>query len=204
MRHRCTGSLSAKKEEAMSIETFEQICRKGAVRSTNCGTVPLGKEISYYCISELEKLGYCPAFDRTASYAQGTVPVLLTAHLDTVFAKPMHTIHRKENILSSPQGIGGDDRCGVYMVLELIQEFHCSVLFTTYEEADGMDSGSMFDLVKNNNVPFTDIRFIMAFDRPGNREVSFYEINNTQFENYILGDGFYTKKESEGVSDIRF
>lgn len=44
------------------------------------------------------------------------VPVLLVAHLDTVHESPVRTIctSQQGNILMSPQGIGGDDRCGVY------------------------------------------------------------------------------------------
>ena len=39
--------------------------------------------------------------------------------------------------MMSPQGIGGDDRAGVYMILRLIQDLHCHVLFCEAEETGG-------------------------------------------------------------------
>ena len=47
---------------------------------------------------------------------RGTAPVLLVAHLDTVHTEPVKQICASDdgNILMSPQGIGGDDRCGVF------------------------------------------------------------------------------------------
>lgn len=37
----------------------------------------------------------------------------------------------------SPQGIGGDDRCGVFMVLQIIRSVNCHVLFCEDEETGG-------------------------------------------------------------------
>ena len=52
---------------------------------------------------------------------QGESPILLVAHLDTVHKEPVQVIctSRKGNILMSPQGIGGDDRCGVYALASI-------------------------------------------------------------------------------------
>ena len=49
---------------------------------------------------------------------KGKAPILLVAHLDTVHTEPVKDICMTEdrNILMSPQGIGGDDRCGVYAI----------------------------------------------------------------------------------------
>lgn len=47
---------------------------------------------------------------------RGEAPIMLVAHLDTVHKTPVKHICKTQNggILMSPQGIGGDDRCGVY------------------------------------------------------------------------------------------
>ena len=49
-------------------------------------------------------------------FAKGTFPVLIVAHLDTVHKKLPSIIEYDltQNIISSPNGIGGDDRCGDY------------------------------------------------------------------------------------------
>ena len=46
---------------------------------------------------------------------RGEAPIMLVAHLDTVHKAPVKHICKTQNggILMSPQGIGGDDRCGV-------------------------------------------------------------------------------------------
>ena len=57
-------------------------------------------------------------------FANGTFNVLLVAHLDTVHEKSPQTFMYDENdeILSSPEGIGGDDRNGVITILEIIKK----------------------------------------------------------------------------------
>ncbi|MBQ3451584.1 MAG: hypothetical protein IJG32_04910, partial [Selenomonadaceae bacterium] len=72
----------------------------------------------------------------------GQAPIMLVAHLDTVHEKPVHDIciSADGNILMSPQGIGGDDRCGVFALVKI---FHAAqikpwLLFTTDEEIGGI------------------------------------------------------------------
>ena len=47
-------------------------------------------------------------------YYKGTFPVLLCAHMDTVHKELPRTMVYANGTLSSPQGIGGDDRCGSF------------------------------------------------------------------------------------------
>ena len=51
----------------------------------------------------------------------GQAPVMLVAHLDTVHSQRVHDICKSDdgNILMSPQGIGGDDRCGVFALIKI-------------------------------------------------------------------------------------
>lgn len=68
-------------------------------------------------------------------YAKGKLPVLMTAHLDTVFTNlpSDETIIEEDGIISSPEtGLGADDRAGVYGILQLL-EYKPYVLFTTDE-----------------------------------------------------------------------
>lgn len=51
---------------------------------------------------------------------KGVAPVMLVSHLDTVHEQPVRDICTSAdgNILMSPQGIGGDDRCGCYALVK--------------------------------------------------------------------------------------
>ena len=84
----------------------------------------------------------------------------------------------------SPQGIGGDDRCGVYMVLEVIKKLKCHVLFTEDEEVGcvGASKFSLTDVCKNLN---GKINFIVEFDRKNERDAVFYQLDNLEFETFI-------------------
>ena len=75
-------------------------------------------------------------------FAKGTFPVLLVAHLDTVHKKLPSIIEYDltQDIISSPNGIGGDDRCGVYMIFKILKKFNCSVLFCEFDRAHANDA----------------------------------------------------------------
>ena len=124
-------------------------------------------------------------------YAQGTFPVLLVAHLDTVHTQLPQSIiyNKKKGQLSSPQGIGGDDRCGVYMILEIIKEYNCSVLFCEEEEsgAIGADKFTKSKLAKN-----LEFNYIIELDRRGKNDAVFYDCDNKDFEEFITKDYYKT------------
>lgn len=132
-------------------------------------------------------------------YAQGTFPVLLVAHLDTVHkqAPTKFVYDTKKDALSSPQGIGGDDRCGVYMIHEIVKKFNCSVLFCEDEEigAIGADKFTKSELSKN-----LEFNYIIELDRKGNNDAVFYDCDNEDFEKFITKDFYKTSWGS--FSDI--
>ena len=70
-------------------------------------------------------------------YSPGTIPILLCAHLDTVHKETPKSIVYEQGRMSSPEGIGGDDRCGVYMILNIIKNYNCHVCFFEDEEYGG-------------------------------------------------------------------
>lgn len=125
-------------------------------------------------------------------YAQGTFPVLLVAHMDTVHKTlPVNLELDKESMtLSSPQGIGGDDRCGIYMILQIIKRFPCSVLFTEDEEI-GCVGARKF--AKQPWVKDLQFNYMIELDRAGWNDAVFYDCDNKDFEQFILQNFFELK-----------
>ena len=124
-------------------------------------------------------------------YAQGNFPVLLVSHLDTVHKELPKTIVYDKNLgtISSPQGIGGDDRSGVYMILEIIKKFNCSVLFCEDEEIGGIGAGKF---TKSNLASELDFNYIIEFDRANANDAVFYSCANDEFEEFITRDFYKT------------
>lgn len=126
-------------------------------------------------------------------YAQGDFPVLLVAHLDTVHVKQT----KKEDLrydfesmaVGSIKGIGGDDRCGVYMIFEIIKKHKCSVLFCEDEEI-GMIGARKF--AKSTLAKSLSFNYIIEFDRKGHNDAVFYDCDNPEFEEFITQEFFKT------------
>ena len=132
-------------------------------------------------------------------YAQGTFPVLLVAHLDTVHKElPTQFFYDEiQGALSSPQGIGGDDRCGVYMIFKVLEKYNCSVLFCEDEEI-GCVGAEKF--IKSNTAKNLEFNYIIEFDRKGSNDAVFYECANNKFEEFITKEFYKTAYGS--FSDI--
>lgn len=139
--------------------------------------------------TELIENGYAVRKQRGFLYAEGTVPVLLVAHLDTVHRTQPETICYSADgtVMMSPQGIGGDDRAGVYMILRLIQRVHCHALFCEDEETGGHGARAF---TKSGIKP--DVNYIVELDRMGSNDAVFYNCMNEQFEQHICSFGFQT------------
>ena len=132
-------------------------------------------------------------------FAQGTVPVLLVAHLDTVHKELPKSVYYDPALgaISSPEGIGGDDRAGVYILLEVIKKFNCSVLLCEDEEIGTVGATKFVatDLAKG-----LTFNYIIEFDRKGSNDAVFYDCDNKDFETFITKEYF---KTAEGIySDI--
>jgi len=137
---------------------------------------------------------------------KGDAPVMLVAHLDTVHAETVKTICRSDdgNILMSPEGIGGDDRCGVYALTKIFEMSAVKpfLLFTCDEETGGEGAEMFCKLYRQNKFPplFDSLKMIVEIDRRGSNDAVYYGCDNTQFENYITSKGFVTAYGS--FSDI--
>ena len=136
-------------------------------------------------------------------YAAGTFPVLLVAHLDTVHDLLPSKVYYDANAQAfyCDEGIGGDDRCGVYMIFEVLKKFNCSVLFCEDEEI-GMVGARKFiktDLAKSL-AESSAFNYIIEFDRKGHNDAVFYECDNEEFEEFITEEFYKTAYGS--FSDI--
>lgn len=154
-------------------------------------------ELKTAAARELEQLGYSTETADGYVYAKGEIPVLLVAHLDTVHRERVKEIFYSKdgNLLLSPEGIGGDDRCGVYIIFQVIQQHRCHVLFCEDEEIGAIGARAF---AKGNITP--DVNYIIEVDRRGSDDAVFYDCDNPDFTDFICGFGFNEKKGS--FSDI--
>ena len=169
------------------IKTFANICKMSQ------------KNLKKYVSKELKKTYSDVTVGDGFVYAQGTFPVLLVAHLDTVHKALPNHIYFDENkdALYSPTGIGGDDRCGVYMIFEVIKKFNCSVLFCEDEESGMIGAGKFTKTDLSKSLEFN---YIIEFDRKGSNDAVFYDCDNDEFEKFITKEFYKTAYGS--FSDI--
>ena len=154
-----------------------------------------------YTVCRLEERGYARKITKTKDYvfAQGNIPVLLVAHLDTVHKQlPEVYYDREKEVLWSPQGIGGDDRCGVYAILKICEHCNPYVLFTTDEEIGSKGAEKFVKEIDEKTMK--KINFMIEIDRRGYNEAVFYDCGNEDFKNMILSYGF--EEEFGSFSDI--
>ena len=166
---------------------FEDICRMSQ------------KKLKKYVKNQLKETHENVISEDGFVYAQGKFPVLLVAHLDTVHINLPTTIIHDGDKISSPNGIGGDDRCGVYMILEIIKKYHCSVLFCEDEEKGCIGAGKFIETELARELQ-GQFNYIIEFDRKGKNDAVFYDCGNAEFEEFITKEYFAT---AEGIfSDI--
>ena len=148
-------------------------------------------------VSELKALGYRPKSRKGFLYAPGEVPVMLIAHLDTVHRQLVQNICYTPDgtVMMSPEGIGGDDRAGVYMILRILQDANCHVLFCEDEETGGLGA-RRFE--RSGIRP--EVNYLVELDRHGANDAVFYGCTNREFARFVCGFGFM---ENRGTfSDI--
>lgn len=154
-------------------------------------------ELKKALMIELNALGYRTRTQKGFVYAKGSVPVMLVAHMDTVHKTPVKTICYSPDgkIAMSPEGIGGDDRAGVHMILEIVKKHKCHVLFCEDEEIGGIGA-SVF--AKSGIKP--DVNYIVELDRRGKNDAVFYDCDNPDFTRFVCGFGF--EEDMGSFSDI--
>ena len=92
--------------------------------------------------------------------------------------------------MMSPQGIGGDDRCGVYIILSLLKQLSVRphILFTMDEEIGGIGAKAFAGYIANNKI--LNLKYIVEYDRKGNNDAVFYDCDNDDFTNFVEKFGF--------------
>ena len=134
-------------------------------------------------------------------YAVGDIPIALVAHMDTVWDKPPSYVFYDSdcNVMWSPQGLGADDRAGIFAILKIIMHgFRPHVIFTADEEIGGLGAEALAKIP----CPFKDLRYIIELDRQGIDDCVFYQCGNEKFKDYI--ETFDFKRAIGSFSDISF
>lgn len=132
--------------------------------------------------------------------AVGDIPVGLVAHLDTVFKHQPEDIYydRVKNVMWSPDGLGADDRAGVYSIMQIIKAgLKPTVILTADEELGCLGATKLSEDFEN--AP-TELKYIIELDRRGSNDCVFYDCNNPDFDEYVESFGFITNFGS--FSDI--
>lgn len=169
---------------------FEKICKKSQA------------DVKKYVERRLKETHELIISEDGFVYAQGSFPVLLVAHMDTVHDVLPYLINHKKDekgndIISSPMGIGGDDRCGIYMIFQVLKRFNCSVLFCEDEEIGTVGAKKFTKHPVSKDLKFN---YIIEFDRKGSNDAVFYDCDNPEFTDFITKEFF---KEAYGsFSDI--
>jgi hypothetical protein len=171
-----------KKYVKLSNRTFIDICKfeKGKLKNY------LKNELSKYYEEVISEDGFL--------FANGN-EIVVTAHLDTTphleYGKRMlvkdvyEYIENNKHVVKSPQGIGGDDRCGVYMILEILKrtDLRPTIVFCEDEEIGCVGSN------KFTNTKYIKLLenkyFIIELDRRGSNDIVFYDDTNEDFQSYV-------------------
>lgn len=159
-----------------------------------------------FLYSILIGFGYDVVYADGYLFAKGNVPVMMCAHMDTVHKEPVRDIYMSDKgYIWSPQGIGGDDRCGIYTALMSIRDgIKPYILFTEDEEIGCVGANYFADDIRNGIIKIEDINvnFIIEVDRKGSNDSVYYDCDNPEFEKFIDTYGFKTAYGS--CSDISY
>lgn len=164
------------------------------------------KEMKSFLKKELEKRYAVVIDDDGFLYARGTMNVCLTSHMDTVYKEPPKAFiyNTQEDKLWSPQGIGGDDRCGIYMILKLLDKgFRPSIIFCEDEEIGCVGSRKFTKHKDLCEEVGNDCHYIIELDRRNSHDAVFYDCANEDFIEWVIENSGYTEAMGS-VSDISY
>lgn len=126
--------------------------------------------------------------------AIGNIPIALAAHIDIVHPESSQKelfYDTTKGVLWSPNGLGADDRAGIFIILEILKKgYRPTIIFTTGEERGGIGATQ---LIKKHPAKITELNYIIELDRRGSTDCVFYECENPEFEKYIEKFGFITQ-----------
>ena len=156
------------------------------------------KELKDYLVKFMGSKNYvthnCSGFLYCEPKGSNRIPVLLVAHMDTVHIERIKEVYNipvflkeqdeVQTHISSPQGIGGDDRCGVWAIMQLINNYPCPVLFCEDEEVGGVGSDA-FVKSKFCEPLSKEINYMIEIDRKGKTDAVYYSNDNKDFKEWI-------------------
>ena len=128
--------------------------------------------------------------------AAGDLPVCLIAHLDTVFDQDKCKdkeiyVDPEHQVMWSPQGLGTDDRAGVFAILKLLKMgYKPYIIFTQGEEEGCLGAKALVRRFPKS--PWKKLKYILQLDRRGEQDCVFYDCNNPDFIEYVESFGFIT------------
>ncbi len=160
---------------------------------------PTAKQLKVQLESELKELDRETKNGDGFLYSPGTLPILLTAHMDTVHKEPVKMIVCTNGEMRSPQGIGGDDRCGIYMIMQIIRELPCHVIFFEDEEIGGIGS-EKFCETKLCKSLIGEFKYAIDLDRANSHDAVFYNCWNEDFISFVTKE--FWKEEFGTFTDI--
>ena len=110
-------------------------------------------------------------------------PIINKEHKDKKLLSFLNTVYCKT-------GIGGDDRCGVLVILELLDRgYRPNIIFTEKEEVGRLGVRKLIDNHLDLLIDITkDSPYLMGLDRKGFNEVVFYGCDNKEFINFLLNE----------------
>jgi hypothetical protein len=135
--------------------------------------------------------------------AIGDIPIALVAHMDTVFKFPVSDLYydQRKGVLWSPEGLGADDRAGIFAIIKILQDgLRPSVILTTGEEDGGVGACAICD--KYPECPIPGLKYMIQLDRRGTNDCVFYDCYCPEFVDYVESFGFCERWGS--FTDISF
>lgn len=133
--------------------------------------------------------------------AMGEIPIALVAHMDTVFKHPVQTLYYDSHKTTfwSPDGLGADDRAGIFAILQVLKAgLRPSVILTTDEEIGGFGASAL--TMDYPTCPIPGLKYLIELDRCGSKDAVFYCCASDDFKEYITEFGFIEARGS--FSDI--
>lgn len=133
--------------------------------------------------------------------AIGDIPIALVAHMDTVFSHPASEVFydQRKGVLWSPDGLGADDRAGIFAILQIVKSgLRPSIILTTDEERGGLGAQEL----AKQKCPIPNLKYMIQLDRHGTNDCVFYDCFCPEFTAYIESFGFTERIGS--FSDISF
>lgn len=146
------------------------------------------------------KLYYKQVYD-TPYYlmAEGDIPVVLLAHLDTVDEKRTKyemVYDPKKEIIASLYSLGFDDKAGLVAILKILEAgYRPSIVCCVGEEIGCVGSGQL--ITEYPTCPFKhQPKYLIQLDRRGLTDCVFYDCDNDDFVKYIESFDYF--KEAFG------